>query len=203
MKLDLREIPTYYINLDRHEEKNQNMQKVIKDFGFSNIKRISGTDMPNDPIAGCASSHVEIFNLAKPPFIILEDDCEIYFNNPIINIPENSDAIYLGLSSWALNNDAGMQWIHSFKKNNEYQNIHKINNMLATHAILYLTKEYVDMCRRAGEYSIRNSVHIDVSFARFERFYNVYALNQPVFYQSSNTQYTKIQFDEIKLNNYR
>ena len=203
MKIDLREVQTYYINLDRHKDKNEKMKHVIKNFGFSNVERISGADMPDDVRAGCATSHVMIFEKATPPFIILEDDCELYFNNPVIEIPNSTDALYLGLSSWALNNDAGMQWIHSLGFVDNYDHLHKVNNMLATHAILYLGREYIDMCKRAGEYSARNSVHIDVSFARFQRFFNVYALNDPTFYQSSNTRYTKIQFDDIKLRNFK
>ncbi len=203
MKIDLRDIPTRYINLDRHPERNERMKSLIDTVNFKDIARISGTDMPKDPMAGCASSHLEIFSSMSEPTTILEDDCELRNNKYIIEVPDNTDAIYLGLSSWALNNDSGMQWIHSFAPVDGYPHLTKVNNMLATHAILYIGKDYIEMCKRAAQYSVRNSVHVDVSFARFQRFYNVYALNDPLFYQSSNTQPTNITFKDISNRNFK
>jgi hypothetical protein len=198
MNIDLREIPTKYINLNRHPERNEKMGQLIEAVKFNDIERVQGVDMPNDSMAGCASSHLQIFSSMSGPTTILEDDCELRNKNYLIDIPDNTDALYLGLSSWALNVESGMQWIHSFVPVDGYPHLTKINNMLATHAILYISDEYKEMCIRAAKYSARNSVHVDVSFARFQRFYNVYALNDPIFYQSSNTKATDITFDQIK-----
>lgn len=197
MIIDLRDLPVSYINLDRHLEKKDNMEKNINFFGFKNATRFSGHDVPDNAIIGCASSHLEILSSMKPPSIILEDDCEIQENNPIINIPDDADAVYLGLSSWAFNGDVGVEWVHSFSSVPGFKDIYKVNNMLATHAILYLTEDYIDMCKRVAEYSAINSVHVDCSFAEIQKFYNVYALGLPLFYQSSNTEYTKINFRKI------
>lgn len=35
MKLDLREIPAVYINLEQHKEKNENMQKFLNNVGLN------------------------------------------------------------------------------------------------------------------------------------------------------------------------
>lgn len=203
MKIDLRDVETYYINLDRHPEKNESMVSLIDSFGFNNITRVSGVDRPDSSIIGCASSHVNILSDASAPTIILEDDCEIFHNNPVIEVPDDADAVYLGLSSWALNVDSGSQWVHSFNLKKDCPSVFKVNNMLATHAILYLNKDYMDMCLRAGRYSADSVEHIDVSFARFQRFFNVYALAKPTFYQSSNTPFTKITLGDIRLKNFR
>jgi hypothetical protein len=66
--------------------------------------------------------------------------------------------------------------------------------MLATHAILYLNKDYLNVCTQVAKYSAENSVHVDQGFARIQRYYNVYAVADPIFYQSSNKQSTNIQF---------
>lgn len=198
MILDLRDVATYYINLDRHVEKRDNMEKVIKDFGFKNAKRFSGCDVPTSSIIGCASSHLEVLSSMRSPSIILEDDCEIQNINQMIQVPDDADAIYLGLSSWAFNGKDGTEWKHSFNKVAGTRHVHRVANMLATHAILYLSQEYIDACTRVAAYCSKNEVHVDCGFAEIQKFYNVYALSQPKFYQSSNTEFTKINFDMIR-----
>ena len=56
--------------------------------------------------------------------------------------------------------------------------------MLSTHAILYLSDTYVDACARIARYHgyvIEN--HIDIGFAEIQKYYNVLALNEPLFRQ--------------------
>ena len=57
MNLDLREIPAVYMNLQQHIEKNENMQKILKECEFKNIIRIEGIARPDNPVAGCSSAH--------------------------------------------------------------------------------------------------------------------------------------------------
>ena len=64
--------------------------------------------------------------------------------------------------------------------------------MLATHAILYISPEYMKISQKIAKWSGDNDEHIDQGFALIQKYFNVYALKKPTFYQHSNTQATNI-----------
>lgn len=184
MKLDLREISAIYINLKEHGEKNENMQRILKECEFKNIIRVEGVSRPDNTVAGCASAQYKGLCELDPPFILFEDDCMIKNFKPEIEVPDEADAVYLGISSWGrMNSHSGpyVQYEHV------YDDLYRVYNMLGGHAILYLTEEYVKMCQRicyhAG-YVIEN--HSDIGIAEIQRWFNVYAFNDPFFYQTSS-----------------
>jgi hypothetical protein len=70
--------------------------------------------------------------------------------------------------------------------------------MLATHAILYLSKSYVDICKRISYhfgYEVEN--HLDIGFAEVHRFYNVYSINEPLFRQYEWSAVTTGKLSEV------
>ncbi len=182
--LDLREIPAIYINLEQHAEKNQRMQKILKECGFKKIIRVEGVANPKNKVAGCACAHFKGLSILDPPFILFEDDCEIKKFKPEIDIPLDSDAVYLGISHWGrMNGHSGpyVQYEHLFN------DLYRVFNMLSGHSILYLSDEYVGMCKRISEhagYVIRD--HQDIGFAEIQRWFKIYAFDNPFFYQTSS-----------------
>jgi GR25 family glycosyltransferase involved in LPS biosynthesis len=182
VKLNLIDIPVYYINLDDQEEKRKRTETMLKQIGFKFVERFSAIRHEAGRIIGCARSHYEILNKAEVPFIILEDDCSLNKEVPeIIELPDNVDALYLGISHWGRYLNHSGPYVHTTKINDEIVRVH---NMLATHAILYLTKSYVDICERISHhfgYEVEN--HLDIGFAEVHRFYNVYSMNEPLFRQ--------------------
>ena len=108
MNLDLREIPAIYINLDRDVEKNNSFQSVLKDCGFKNIIRVSGEYTPDRPLAGCSLSHYNALQEVEPPFIVFEDDCKVKNFRSVVDVPDDAEAVYLGISSWGrMNSHSG------------------------------------------------------------------------------------------------
>lgn len=200
MIVDIRKNPATYINLDRHTEKNEHMSQLIEKFKFRDIKRFSGIDRPDSSIIGCASSHLEILSSISGIHTILEDDCQLQNEVAMFDIPDDTDALYLGLSSWAFNGKDGTEWIHEFSAVPGYKNIFKVKNMLATHAITYISKRYVEACSQVAKNCVENEIHVDCGFAKIQKDFNVYALINPTFYQSSNRLYSKISFDSIRRN---
>lgn len=182
MKLNLLDIPVYYINLDEEKIKKEKTEALLKDLGFSSIYRVSAIKHKSGRIVGCARSHYEILKMAKPPFIIIEDDCAL--NKEFINrieIPDNADALYLGISHWGRYLNHSGPYVHITIINDEIVRVH---NMLATHAILYLSESYVDICKRISYhygYEIEN--HLDIGFAEVHKLYNVYCFDEPLFRQ--------------------
>ena len=182
MNISLIDIPVFYINLDEQEEKRKLTETLLKQLGFRSVTRFSAIKHEAGRIIGCARSHYEILRTQKPPFIILEDDCALHkeFTNNL-EIPDDADALYLGISHWGRYLNHSGPYVHTTQVN---QDLVRVHNMLATHAILYLTEPYVDICKRVAHhfgYEVEN--HLDIGFAEIHRFYNVYALNEPLFRQ--------------------
>ena len=182
-KIDLRDIPVIYMNLEQHTEKDANMRKILFKCGFKTILRIEGVPRPDKPIAGCSAAHHKALLEIDPPFIIFEDDCQIKNFRPEVEIPEDADAVYLGISSWGrMNGHSGPYVQYTQVKDDLY----RVYNMLGGHAILYLSPEYIKMCQRityhAG-YEIED--YQDIGFAEIHRWFNVYAFDDPFFYQTS------------------
>ena len=66
------------------------------------------------------------------------------------------------------------------------ENIVRVYNMLGAHAILYLNQEYASMCSRIAQNGYDIADHQDIGFAEIQRYFNVYAFNDPLFYQTSS-----------------
>ena len=183
MNLDLREIPVLYINMDREVEKRNRIETYIDQLGFKNKIRIAGVVHPDGARAGCALAQHNALLEIDPPFIILEDDATPLNFNPIISIPDDSDAFYLGISSWGRMNSHSGPFVQYDTVDN---NLLKVYNMLGTHAILYLSKEYISVCEKVAYYQHSINEHVDIGFTDVQKYYNVYAFNQPLFYQTSS-----------------
>ena len=182
MNLDLRKITALYINLLQDTGRNNDMKKLFKTCGFESHYRIDAEYTPNS-LAGCSLSHHNALNEVEPPFILFEDDCVIKNFKPIIEIPDDADAVYLGISSWGRMNSHSGPFV-------QYEDLGdgllRIYNMLSAHAILYLNQEYVSLCSRISEQATSISDHQDIGFAEIQRYFNVYAFDDPMFYQSSS-----------------
>ena len=192
MKIDLRNIPTFYINMEKHVERNNDMIQLGKDVNFKDYNRVNGVSLPRNPRSGCAKSHHSILTNINQPTIILEDDCVIKNDSYVIEIPDDTDALYLGLSAWGFLNSNSKLNNFKYEKHQKFQGIYKVDGMLATHAILYISPEYTEIAKRVAKWSGDNDEHIDQGFALIQKYFNVYALKKPIFYQHSNTAATNI-----------
>lgn len=182
MKIDITAIPVYYINLEREVEKRQRTEQLLQNMGFRNVIRVPAIEHEAGRIVGCARSHRNILNNIKAPAIILEDDCEINKEfDGTIDIPENADAVYLGISHWGRYLNHSGPFVHTLKTETDCV---RVFNMLATHAILYLNDDYIKMCSRIAYhfgYEVKN--HVDIGIAEIQKYFNVYALDIPLFRQ--------------------
>ena len=183
MNLDLRDIPAVYINLAQETERNESIRLVLKDCGFKNIIRVDAKHTPSRPLAGCSISHYNALQEIDPPFIVFEDDCIAKEYNPIISIPDDTDALYLGISSWGRFNSHSGPFVQYDKVDD---NLLRVYNMLGTHAILYLNDEYVSACKKVAYKQYEIEDYIDIGFTDLQKYYKVYSFDEPPFYQSSS-----------------
>ena len=184
MNLDLRKIPAIYINLQRYNKKNEYMYNILTELGFETIIRVEASEFPKDKhLAGCSFSHFNALNEVDVPFIVFEDDCRVKNFDPIIEIPSDSDALYLGVSSWGRMNSHSGPCVQYEKIDNKMVRVY---NMLGAHAILYLSEEYASLCSKISIRASYIADHQDIGFAEIQRYYNVYAFDDPMFYQTSS-----------------
>ena len=182
MNLDLRKIPAIYINLDRDKEKKEKIQSSLENLEFENIIRLSASEHII-PKVGCALSHAFALEKVNPPFIVFEDDCVPLNFKPNIEIPDDVDAVYLGISSWGRMNSHSGPFVQWKRIDN---NLVRIYNMLSAHCILYFNEDYVDLCKRIAYQGYLIQDYHDIGFAEVQKYYNVYAFDNPMFYQKSS-----------------
>ncbi len=198
MKINLLDIPIYYVNLDDEEQKRKNTETMLKCLGFKYVNRVSAIKHEKGRITGCARSHYEVLKDTKPPFIIIEDDCAL--NKDFISqieIPDNTDALYLGISHWGRYLNHSGPYVHYESINDE---IVRVYNMLATHAIMYLSQQYVDICKRISyHYGYEVEGHLDIGFAEIHKFYNVYSYDEPLFRQYDWSAVTSGRLSEVSI----
>ena len=183
MNLDLREIPAVYINLERDVDRNENMISTLNECGFKNVIRLNGELFPDKPLAGCSLSHHNALCEIDPPFIVFEDDCRVKNFRPNIEIPDDSDAVHLGISSWGRMNSHSGPCVQC---ENIGLGLVRIYNMLSAHAILYINQEFISMCSRIAYQAYEIADYQDVGFAEIQKYFNVYAFNDPMFFQTSS-----------------
>jgi hypothetical protein len=191
--INITNIPAVYINLEKHKEKNDSMCNLLSSVGFKTIERIEGVLDVENSVAGCSKAHYKALSSFKAPFVLFEDDCVLFDQNTIteIEIPDNADALYLGISSWGRMNGHNGFYLQ-YDEFEEQSNLLRIYNMLGGHSVIYLTEDYRKMCEKVSYhagYVIKD--YQDVGFAEIQKFFNVYSLNYPMFYQTSNALGTK------------
>jgi hypothetical protein len=196
MEINLLKIPAVYMNLKQHQEKNERMQNLLNKCGFETIIRVEGAYKPDNPPAGCAGAHYNGLCEIEPPFILFEDDCLLCNFKDTIEIPNDADAVYLGVSQWARYFSFSGPFVH-YEKITE--DIVRVYNMLSGHSILYLTEDYVKMCKRISLHASEViGYNQDPGFAEVQKYFNVYSVNDPFFKQSGyNNRVTSCKISEV------
>jgi hypothetical protein len=190
--IDLREIPTFWINLDKDMGRRARMESMFVQLEMDHNKRISGYQA-NTVKEGCGKAQEKTLKkIRKYPTLVLEDDCvQTEHFIPIINIPTDADAIYLGCSHWGMNFNTGRNGpIAKWQAHGEKWL--RVTNMLATHAILYLNPEFHKACQDIiHKYVYEIHDHIDIGYCSILKDFNIYTPKEPFFYQSSSESVTR------------
>lgn len=166
---------------DKH--KRSYIESKLKEKGFKNINRIDAVEDKKNGRVGLSKSQLKALSQIPAPFIVLEDDADPVNFEALIDVPDDAHALYLGNSQWGyMQSHSGFYLKYKPVKNMPH--LVKIYNMLSSHAILYLDDEYVRMCQRTTKYCAEEyPMPMDVPFAMIQRFFNIYALDKPMFIQ--------------------
>ena len=186
--MDLRNIDIVYLHGPHRPERREHMEKVIKEAGLVGECFVGVCDQ------GTKSGAISWIKMLESklegdfrPFVCLEDDCSAtpWFRR-VISVPEDADAVYLGISTYGLHPMTGLGYPH-VQMARVSSELVRIYNMLSTHALLFMTRAWTQKClecvRQALDTELPGSW--DIPIARSMADYKVYALKSPLFYQDS------------------
>jgi hypothetical protein len=192
MKIKLNELKSVYVNLDEEKYKDNQIKKILKNFGFNDIIRVSGIRTPENYHIGTKQSLLNAINhYSGEPFLIFEDDAFPYMFVNEMDIPDDADAVWLGYSWWGAviggkSNETKGGFLHTSVPG--YPHLSKVSGCLTTHSMLFISDKFVKDVQNTIELNIKNSKDnpdaIDWILANMHPEYNIYALNIPVFCQN-------------------
>ena len=135
------------------------------------------------------------------PFVVLEDDVSKYREFPdSIKIPNDTDILYIGLNINGLNVKTNLDHSQLLYKEVD-DDIVRIYDMLGLHGIIICSMKGLLAIQKAMIEACHKNVIWDIHTAYLQRYYNVYALKEPLVYQDENFNgqqlITKISFDDI------
>jgi len=203
--IDLTKIQTIILH-NRSKVRNDHMTKIMNKTGlnysiFSSFPRKSGLVSGIDSLIHIFKELLE--RIEFHPVLMLEDDVNTTEQfKQIINIPINSDCIYLGLSN-CFSTPNGR--VHCYKPQTKWipinDEIVKISDMLSTHAYVITSKKWLEVLLKCMTDIASNPYSFDIPVAREMKHYNIYAFKHPFFFQDKTVggqeKPTRITIEDI------
>lgn len=189
MKIKLTDIPAYYINLESQVDRGKQTHELLKNLHFKEIRRAPGFRHEKHAV-GVGLAHQNVLDSLKKqsnPFIVFEDDIAVTHLDHIIEVPDDADAIYLGVSKMGVVGDTHKELIIADRVDG-YDGLYRIYNMLAAHAVLYINQDYVKSLAEETRRYVDLGKPVDIAMAKHMSKGKVYALDRPMF----------IQFDKFR-----
>ena len=191
MRVDLRASETIAVSLPSEAARRASITAVGESLGLA-WRLVDGVETRPGRI-GCALGHLRALRAASPgrPLLILEDDVQTSAGvAPVIELPDEADALYLGVSRFGaidLIDYVGFSNMIAAEAIDE--RLLRVYNLLGAHAILYLSERF----KAAAAEAILRAVadedrEHDKEMARLQESFAVYALRRPLFYQANALQ---------------
>tara|TARA_Y100000310_G_scaffold170314_1_gene170460 strand:- start:3624 stop:4223 length:600 start_codon:yes stop_codon:yes gene_type:complete len=183
MKIDLRDVPVHWATIEKNKDRHEKMQSMFDRLNLKDTNQMNGPI--SDPYTiGIAETHLQGMS-NELPVLVLEDDCqETEHWNPVLEVPDFCDAVYLGTS-----------WFGMIQKRSQYRGcisseyddtFLRVYNMLGIHAVLYLSESYRDnVVNLLNEFKTNpGAAGCDECIAMSMKNYKILALRNPLFYQN-------------------
>lgn len=185
---------TYYICPDHNEKyhiRKLHVEQLLQKLEFTNIIHYKSSSKSYPDCLSEATINILENNLDNP-VLILEDDIE-WTGIDEIEYDPTCDAIYFGVSKSAGHPTENICCGEStFEKWSESQV--KVLNMLTTHAILYISRQYKEKIIEILKNNLGKQYYNDVLISRVQKNFTVLANKKPIFYQSS--KFNKTEHEE-------
>lgn len=184
MYLNIKSIPVVYINLADYPNRNQTMINQLQGFDYTRVEGVRG-----DGFDHVAQAHLNALEHLDGTGIILEDDCLPFDYREEIEVPDDADVVFLGVST-------GTTHTHKPKYKKLSNDIYRLYDMTTTHAVLYLTQEGKQWLRNAYDMTVKEKIGFDMATAKLMPKIKAYGLNSPIWYQRDLVSQTKLTLDE-------
>jgi len=207
MKIKVRNVETFYINLDRDVERKKRTEEMLKLNRFKSYTRVQAFDRddvtwPNS-LGYCPSentfkhsvavahSHLKsLRGIKKLPALILEDDLVARGVPDKILAPDNADALFLGTAPMTMKDSLNnfhssffswdVEWVQ-FDESIGTKDCYRLYGMLGGYSTMYITEEYVNAAIESFTESADTGIPIDVIQRRMQESFNVYATSKSIF----------------------
>jgi len=184
MIVDVLNVPVFYVSMDENVQQHDYVEGFLAKHGFRSVTRLRGV-FSDTKRMGVALAHKNALEhclkATQGHFIVLEGDVAPWLVQGRLEIPDDADAVYLGASRWGLKDGKGTRRIAVTEYSDE---LYRIWNMLAAHAILYSNKDYVKFLIKAIDVMISMGTNQDKARAETQKYWNVYGLKNPMFFQT-------------------
>jgi hypothetical protein len=214
MLLNIKDITVYIISpgTNNYRSKLLTVLERVIDEGFKSVVFFKSVPGPNKT-ASLTNTVLEIFKRElnnDNPFIILEDDCAFFTKYDQVEIPDNADMLYLGVSLWSYPYSTDTLYsmyrpdivFNSIETVESYNNtLVKIKGMTGGHAILYISRDFIrtfiEKMTDISKYIV--DLPHDLLFSTLHPSFNIFGLKKPMFYQDGTLggqeDVTKLTFD--------
>lgn len=187
MLVQLKALSLAYINLESYPNRNKTMVSMLNAFGLDYFRVEGETLADYDPIA---LSHMKALKLGAD--LVLEDDCMPLYYRDEFEVPDDSDVVFLGIST-------GTTKTNTPKYEKVSEDIYRLYDMTSAHAILYVTEIGKDWLRESYEKTVKEKTGFDLNTAKLMPSVKVYGLNRPLWYQRDVESQTMLTLDEALL----
>ena len=205
MKLELKKIKYYFLTCNNPKRK-KHMLEEFKDLDITPVEPVTGINK----LCSGATGHSRIYDLGVQeqdknksfqPFVVLEDDCKKYRNfQDTFEIPDNSDILYIGISTWGMDFKKSKTGINGLiYSDNINDDLLRVYNMLSTHGYIICSIRGLLLYQKCLLDDFYKKRGWDMSMAEIQPHLNVYALKNPLVYQCKSMggfeNWTKINFN--------
>ena len=187
MIINLKTFKVAYINLKEYPNRNATMINMLTGYGLDFIRVEGVRRIRHDEFDPIASAHINALDTGAN--LILEDDCVPFNYRDTIEVPDDADVVFLGISTGTTNTTKP-----KYKKISD--EIYKLYDMTTVHAILYITEAGRQWLRNAHNMTAKKNVGFDISTAMLMPTINAYGLNSPMWYQFDLESQTRLTLDE-------
>lgn len=223
MKLNIKKVKAYIISpgTDQYANRLSTVFTRLVGVGFERIEFFKSIPC-EQKYRSLSKTLIEIFKRElhnSDPFIIFEDDITIFHDYSEIEIPDNFDVLYLGVSCYAYPHHIGTLTLpnrpHIVKHSTQTcepinDQLVRVKGMTSGHAVMFRNREYLqyfinnvdrlfDICNSSFSHDLLFSSMISLGF-------NAYALKNPMFYQDASIggqeEPTKVRFNGVSFINF-
>jgi len=159
----------------------------IKIIEFSNPNNLSPNNAEYLLIAKTITAHLK--KESFEPFIFIDSNVSIFSKkNFNFTYPDDTDAVFIGISPWALDNNEQIGTLNNLKllQSKEHPHLFRDLNMLSKHGLFIASYKYaiylLNLCLESATTKFIPNTSIQIVIDK--PLFNIYALATPIFYQT-------------------